>query len=361
MSGPVRLAFLLPHFRPGGAERVVLNYLRALDRTRFAPHLFLLREEGDFLTLLPRDVPVHALGGRGRTVAPRLARLIGKRRIDILYSATDAMNLAAAASALFGARGTKRILSVHTDPAAQTGEGRAPALRRFLLRRLYPHASLIAVPTDAVGTELERLVGHRLPLATLPNPVVERIASQAPPATGAFRIVAAGRLAPAKGHDLLIEAAATLVGQGKDFKIDIYGKGALHPALAGQIERLGLAARVHLRGHELDLARAFAGAHLCVLPSRREGFGNVAVEAMAAGLPVLAAAVSGPASFIRDGANGFLFPPGNSAALAAAVAELMADSQRLAAVVAAGLETARRYEVREATRRFEKAAQALLR
>ncbi|HZG08837.1 MAG TPA: glycosyltransferase [Allosphingosinicella sp.] len=362
MSAPIRIAFLLPHLRPGGAERVVLNYLRALDRSRFAPYLFLARAEGAFLQLLPADVPVVPLGGRARGLPPRLARALRGHRIHILYSATDAMNLAAAASRWFGAGSTKRILSVHTDPAAQMAEARRPWLRRFLVRRLYRSADLVAVPTDAIGAQVQTLVGRTLPLSTLPNPVVEHIRASAPPSpSGPFRIAAAGRLAEAKGHDLLIDAAAILAAEGRDIAVDIYGEGVLRAALARRIEAGGLLGRVHLRGHQPDLARAFAGAHLCALPSRREGFGNVAVEAMAAGLPVLAAACSGPASFIDHRRNGFLVPPGDAAALAAAIAAAMDDPAALSGVIDPARETARAFEVAAATRQFETAAAALLR
>jgi glycosyltransferase involved in cell wall biosynthesis len=363
MSEPLRLAFLLPHFRPGGAERVVLNYLRALDRSRFTPRLFLGRAEGAFLDLLPADVAVESLGARARTLPPRLARRLRANRIDILYSATDAMNLAAAATAWLGGARAKRILSVHTDPAAQIAEAKRPGLRRFLARRLYPRADLIAVPAQAIGAELARLVGRPdLPLAILPNPVVEAIAPpRRPRPPGPFRIVAAGRLAEAKGHDLLVHAAAMLARRGTDFSVDILGEGPLRAALQSRIASHGLGERVRLRGHEPDLARAFGKADLCVLPSRREGFGNVLVEAMAAGLPVLAAACSGPAALIEHGRSGFLVPPGDAAALADAIASAIANPDALAAVTEPARATARRYEIAPATRAFEDALSRLAR
>src|SRR4051812_49209210 len=95
---PVRLAFLLPHFRPGGAERVVLNLLRELDRSAFQPFLFLGRLEGGFLELVPPDVETVELGARARRLPPRISALLEKHRIDAAYSATAAMNLALLAS-----------------------------------------------------------------------------------------------------------------------------------------------------------------------------------------------------------------------------------------------------------------------
>lgn len=358
----VRLAFILPHLRPGGAERVVVNYLGALDRRRFEPFLLLGRREGAFLDLLPQDVvPVDLGGARARRLPGRLAAELAAREIDVAYSATDAMNLALLASRWWGARGTRRIASVHTNPGEHLAGAKHKAIRLWAMRRLYPRADLIAAPTDAIADELKCLLGRSgLPTCLLPNPVVEgRQRAAAPAPRQPLRIVAAGRLVEAKGHDLLIDAAAALARAGAAFDLVIYGDGPLRETLSRQIAAQGLSERVRLAGHAPDIGAVLAGAGLCVLPSRREGFGNVIVEAMAASVPVLAAACSGPARLIEDGRNGFLVAPGDAAALAGAMAALLADPARRESVVKAGRRTSRRYEVEGATRLFESAALTL--
>lgn len=363
MSEPIRLAFVLPHLRPGGAERVVVNLLRALDRDRFEPFLFLARRQGAFLELVPGDVPVAELGGRARRLPRRIARTLETNRIDVTYSATGAVNLALLASRWWGASGTRRIVSEHTMPAAYLGEASHPRLRRMMMRFLYPRADRIAVPAAAIGAELKQVLRRPgLPTVTLPNPVVERILPSGPARPpGRPRLVSAGRLVEAKGFDLLIDAAALLARRGVDFELVIHGEGPLRGALADRIERAGLAGRVALAGHAGDTLAAFAAADLYVLPSRREGFGNVIVEAMAVGLPVLAAACSGPRGLIEDGRNGFLVEPGDAAALADAIARLLADEARRRSVVEEGRRTARQYEVGAATRAFEHMVLALVR
>lgn len=358
MSKRIRLAFVLPHLRPGGAERVVLNYLGALDRDRFEPFLFLARAEGALLERVPDDVTLVDLGGaRARRLPRRIARALAAHSIDAAYSATDAANLALLASRWLGARKARRIVSVHTTPSAWLAEAKAPRLRRWLMRRLYPAAAAVATPTEAIADELKTILARpRLATIVLPNPVVgaaSRARPEPPPSAG--RIVAAGRLVEAKGFDLLIDAAAELARRGIGFELAIFGEGPLRPALESRAAGRGLAGPVTLPGHVAEPEEMFRAAALCVVPSRREGFGNVVVEAMAAGVPVLAAACPGPAALIEHGRNGFLVAPGSSAALADAIAGLLADPERRLAVVEPGRATAADFGIAEATRRLEQA------
>jgi glycosyltransferase involved in cell wall biosynthesis len=363
VNRPVRLAFVLPHLRPGGVERVVVNLLRALNRDRFAPFLFLAREEGAFLELLPSDVPVADLGGRARRLPRRIARAFEAQQIDVAYSATGAVNLALLASSWWGGGGTRRIVSEHTLPSAHLSEVRYRWVRRLLMRRLYPSADAIAVATEAIGADLKQVLRRpNLRTRALPNPVVDRPRRPDPrPPGGPPLLVSAGRLVEAKGFDLLIEAAALLVRRGVDFELVIHGEGPLRQSLAARIEAENLGARVALAGHAENPGAVFAAADLYVLPSRREGFGNVIVEAMAAGLPVLAAACSGPSGLIDDERNGFLVEPGDVAALADALARLVADADLRRSVVDQAYLTAQKYEVEGATRAFEQMVQDLVR
>jgi glycosyltransferase involved in cell wall biosynthesis len=357
----IRLGFVLPHLRPGGAERCVVNWLRALDRARFTPFLFLKRVEGAFLDLLPADVTPVPLGGARAALLPAaIGRALAEHGIDVAYSATNAVNLA-----LMAARtSARRIVSEHTSPEGYLAEAKLRALRRLAMRRYYPRADAVAVPTEAIGSELRRALAVPLTTEVIANPVVEsasaanagaqsRAASFLDPGVrrgvARFRILAAGRLVPAKGFDTLIEALAML--GDLVFEAHIHGDGPLDAELRARIAAGGLAGRVHLHGYA-DLAAAMAEADLFVLSSRREGFGNVVVEAMAAGLPVLATRTPGPAALIDDGVTGWLVPPENPHALAVAIARLARDPDR-GRVVAPARAVAMRYTVAASTAALE--------
>ena len=143
-------------------------------------------------------------------------------------------------------------------------------------------------------------------------------------------------LIPRKGIDVLLEATARLVGRGVDLAVWIAGEGPERAALERQAQRLGLAERVRFLGERRDVADLLAAADVVVMPSRREGLGIAALEAMAAARPVIASAVGGLREAVVDGRTGILVPPDDPAALAEALARVVRDAALRARLGAAG-------------------------
>lgn len=141
-----------------------------------------------------------------------------------------------------------------------------------------------------------------------------------PPRTATLRILTVGRLSVHKAQHDLISACAHLRDQGLDFVCDIVGGGELHDALAAQIAELGLAAQVRLCGPRFhDEVLALYGQYdLFVLSSITEGQPVVLMEAMRAGIPVVATAISAIPELVQDA--GSLVPPADPVALAKAIA-----------------------------------------
>ncbi|MFM6849313.1 MAG: glycosyltransferase family 4 protein [Terrabacter sp.] len=157
-------------------------------------------------------------------------------------------------------------------------------------------------------------------------------------------VFAVGRLESTKGFDLLIEAVASWDGSPAPTVV-IGGVGSQRDALLDLGARLGLDSRLRLLG-PLDEAGVHVWmrrADVVVMPSRREAFGIVALEAWRAGTPLVATTLGGPASFVTDGVDGILVDPVNTGALAQAVGSLLRDPERRAALAGAGEESARRY------------------
>lgn len=137
-----------------------------------------------------------------------------------------------------------------------------------------------------------------------------------------LRLIAAGRLAPEKGLDVLIDAVALLTAEGDDVWLEIVGAGPLDHALRARARPLDGRVRFRPPCAPVELGHLIAMAHAVVAPSRREGLGLVALEALANGRPVVASRVGGLVEAICDGDDGVLVAPDDPAALAAALRHL---------------------------------------
>lgn len=145
---------------------------------------------------------------------------------------------------------------------------------------------------------------------------------------GPFRLGFIGRAGPGKGTDTLMEAAALLASDGHDFEIVCAGDGEAF--IAAEAARNDIADRVRCVGWQRDLGQFLKSIDLLVLPSVKESFGLVLIEAMAHGKPVLSTRCHGPASIVEDGETGYLVPIGDAAALADGLRRAMSDPDRAA-------------------------------
>ena len=212
----------------------------------------------------------------------------------------------------------------------------APAVRlvRLLARRL---------PSAIIGNSRATLatIGEtNVPQAVVPSPVVvgftgetgaagPRRGDTAPPG---LRVGMIGRLAPWKGQHIFLESFARAFPDGDAHAVlvgsALFGESAYEEELRRQVAGLGLEQRVTFRGFCADIGSELAGldvvVHASVTP---EPFGQVVVEAMGMGLPVVAAAAGGPAEIVEDGVTGVLFPPGDVDALSVVLKRLSSDRE----------------------------------
>jgi glycosyltransferase involved in cell wall biosynthesis len=357
MPRVIRVLFAMGSMGGGGSERQVAAILRRLDRTRFAPALYLVYPAGEFLEETPDDVPVFSFwGGRRaprlywpgrihRMQAADLANVIRRESVDVVYDRTYFMTLIAAAAAKQAK--TARISVVVSDPRLElehAGE-RFIRIKRRLLRRAYAAADRVAAVSEAVRTSV--IDYYRLPpqqVVAVPNFLdlerVDRLAAEAAPQWDAarFHIVAAGRLHTAKGYRYLLEAVDDLVSRRNHRRLllHVFGQGPLEVELRSFVRSRGLQDHVRFAGFVANPFPALRTAQLFCLASIYDGMPNVLLEAMACGVPVLAADCPGGVREILGGGKyGRLVPPADSAALADAIEDALVRHDQWRAVAPA--------------------------
>ena len=277
-------------------------------------------------------------------VDARLLRYFRSRRDGVLVTTRPGLNLLAAWMA---PRRLIRVAQDHRNLAAYP-----PALRRSIVRA-YRRLDALVVLTERDRDDYRRAFGDLAPrLERIPNGVPA--ARLAPADLDAKVIVAAGRLQPSKGFDLLLDAFDQVTAAHPDWQLWIFGAGEQRADLAAQIERLGLTGRALLRGFVHPLDERLVAASVFVLSSRYEGLPMAMLEAMAAGLPVVAFdCPTGPAEVISHGRSGLLVPPLDVRALADAICELIESPTRRRAMGAAAREESRRYRIGAVAQRWE--------
>jgi glycosyltransferase involved in cell wall biosynthesis len=169
----------------------------------------------------------------------------------------------------------------------------------------------------------------RLAAFATPDPAFrEQLRSHFGDTPVAHVVVAAGRLSPEKGFSVLADATARLLKAVPTAGVVLFGEGSERAAIEAKAKDLGIADRFVMPGFTRDLDKLLPWADLLAIPSFTEGLPNVALEASAAGVPVVATAVGGNPEVVGDGETGFIVPPGDPAAFASKLTGLLTNPEQ---------------------------------
>lgn len=358
---PATVLFVDPVGEVGGAERVLLDLVAGLDRSRFRPVVACLRpgplvEEAQRRGAEAVGFPAHRLRQPHRVAhaVHRLRRLVAETEAEIVHA--NAGHLLVYAAGAARQRGARVVWHVH-DPL--TGRGAFERAFRWIQRPLRPDWTIFANPGAA---ESYRPAFPRLGESSVVLPGVDtRLpAGDADRARARWNIPASApvvtmfaRLQRHKGHLHAVEVAHRLRGVTPDARFVLCG-GTLFgqdtgygEAVQARIAQLDLEDRVLLPGfvteeEKLDLLAASAAV---LHPADVEPFGVTVLEAMAAGRPVVATDAAGPSLLVGDGETGRLVPRGDLDALARAVSQVLGDPDLASSWGRAGRQRARGFSV----------------
>lgn len=326
-----RLAIVITSFDPGGTERQMTELIARLDRTRFELNVVCFRRSGLWLPRVEEAAdslthfPLTSFKSPSAfSQLRRFARWCTSRRIQVVHTCdfyANVFGLTGAALARVPVRiGSRRDILL---PQRSAGQHR-------LQRWVYRLAHRVVANAKAGGDQLVREGVDRAAVALIPNGV--DLAQYSPaPARAARRVVTTvANLRAEKGHDVLLRAAALVGRECPDARFQLVGAGPMREALEQDAARLGVNGVVSFLGHREDVPALLHESDLFVLPSRTEAFPNGIVEAMAAGLPVVASDVGGVPELVAADRTGILVPPGDPEALAAAILRLMREPEMCA-------------------------------
>jgi glycosyltransferase involved in cell wall biosynthesis len=357
----MRVLQVIETFGPGGAETVVRHVAQGL---RQAGHetVTVVGGAGWLTEALAHD-------GLPWMVAPPSARGFDLPWLRALRAAVRTHRPHVVHAHLFGgavyaalAARLERVPVVVTLHGAHDlpPRGASLALKVALLR--WTGARLTTVSAALADEAAAWLGWPRVAMAVTPNGVPAPSASapargdvQGAGADGApRRLVALGNIRQPKDYPMLLEAVARLrdwPAPLPPFVVEVAGAPdgiGIYEGLLAQRAALGVEPLVRFAGFVDDAPGFLAGAHGFVLSSQREGFSLATVEAMLAGVPVVATRCGGPEALVEDGVTGTLVPPGDPAALAEALAALLQDPAAAAVRASAARTTARAHHTAEA-------------
>jgi glycosyltransferase involved in cell wall biosynthesis len=348
---PIRVAYCLDSFAIGGTELNAVRTAEALDPQRIELSIFHLQNRGPLRSRYERlGVPIthiripNLYSPRTAIQGVRLARLLQRRRVDVVHSHDIYCNIfvvpwvrilsscAVIASRRWGNEASRRELATvnrWSSLLAHRVLANSSAVAGLLAREEgVPRKKIVEIPNFLSDNAFE--------MSDEAVRVAQRRAWGLP--DGAFVLGIVARLSPVKNHVLLLRAVAQLDAR---FHLVVIGDGPLRTELEERARQLRIESRVHFAGEVISQRNLHEVFDVSVLCSLSEGFPNSLIEAMAAGRPVVATPVGGVTDAVTHGVTGILVPVDDPAPLVDAVRMLEADSGLRTRLGEAGREVVR--------------------
>ncbi len=346
-SSPIRLLWLVDSLGIGGAEALTVPFARTIDRSQLDLRVVSIHASEGWIVDRLRDsnIPVIVLGGRNlRDIAAfrRLLAIVRDDKIELIHAHLAYATIWSAIVSRLA--GVPAVATLHVTPAA--ARALRPSARHRILTRVRDALmkklanrwtrSVITVSAalrdeyvdDGLESSKVRVIHNGIEVERFRRPREEarrQLETEFDIPSGVPIAVTVSVLRPAKGIEVLLEAIA----QVPHAVFLIIGDGPIREELMALARQRGVAERIRWAGFRNDVDSLLAGCDVFVHPSLDDAFPTVLLEALAAGLPIVASNVGGIPEIVTDGTTGKLVPPGNASQLADSVASLLHDPVEL--------------------------------
>ena len=337
-----RVMCVIPSLQGSGAERLVVDLVNHLDRSRYEPILALGAVEGPYLKEVREDVTIYPLGStRARAVVPAIVQAVWSLRPETVFALLGFHFSVALARPLFPP-GTRVVFHYGTVASAFLKEielkSRTRAwFYRLLYRTLYRLPDTIVCQCDYMLNDLA--TNFALPMRKLTRiytaldmEKIKRLASngESPYVGRGPHLLTIGNMTYAKGYDILLPAFKLVRQRYPHATLTFVGNGENRPALESLTGQLGLEDAVHFAGFQSNPFSYLKHADLFISSSRYEGGPLVVVEAMACGTPVVATdCPSANREVVEEGVNGWLAKSEDVLSLAETICKGIAEGPAL--------------------------------
>lgn len=347
----IKLLYVITSTGFGGAERLLLSYLKLLDRIQYEIYVCSLREKPDDLQgEISKYAQFTNLNMRNKfnpSVLSNLTNLIREIKPDIIHTHLFQARFYTSVAHLFSRYG---ILITHKHNNVNPKKHNIFIL--FEMMSIFLNDKVIAI-SQAVAKSLRKF--EFIPLKkifVLHNGIdfkkFNEIAdSQNISPRNPFIIGIVCRLEPQKGISYLLLAMRIILAKFPNVKLEIVGDGSLFRELNELSKKLEISNSVKFFGKFADVIPFYKRMSVFVLPSLYEGFGIVLLEAMAAGVPVVATNVNGINEVVVDGESGILVPPKNPEAIADAVIKIIENDKLTERLVMEGYKRAELFDIKD--------------
>ena len=331
----MKLVFVIPRLGVGGAERIFTTLMKNLDSSKYQIFLVLLNKEGEFLKELPAWVTIHVLGCKGKiNILKSLYGCLYSIKPDVVIS-TLAINWYVSFLIPFYNKKCIFICRESNLPSRIVKRSKWAILIKYILRITYKNFNKIICQSKeikqdfeinfGIGSQQLVVINNPVDCLMIQNRLNENNLKISESGNREFNLIAVGRIQEQKRYDRLIDLMVEL--KDEDVMLTIVGRDMMDGYIHRYCIQRGVEDKVDFMGQNKNPYQFMKSSDLLVLVSEYEGFPNVALEANACGIPVIAfKGISGIEEIVEEGINGWMIANGSIKELAKKIRQLKSEN-----------------------------------